>query len=160
MPKLRQVGLDFFAAPPAEIRNEKRLPCSAAHAFAILSDTPSWALWFDDMKSGQWTSAAPYGVGSTRHMKLGVTAVDERILAWEPGRRFSFALTTMGAPLVRAMAEDWRLEAQGESACTLTHHVAYEPTLLTRALHPIVRGVFGRQFRKTLENLAVYVTKH
>jgi len=159
MPKLRKVGLELFDAPPAQFLNEKILPCSAERLFEILADTPGWSAWFDDMKSGTWTSAPPFGVGSTRRMVLGATTVDETILVWEPGRRFSFVVDTMGLPLVRAMAEDLRIEPHGDNACKLIHHVAYEPTLLARLVHPLIRKIFGGQFKRTLDKLEAFVAR-
>lgn len=152
MPRLRDVELDFFDHPPAHFRNEIELPAPPERVFALLGDPPGWASWFDDMKSGAWTSAPPYGVGATRTMVLGLTTAEERILAWEPGRRFAFRIERLGVPLVRAMDEDYRLEPT-PSGCTLVWFVAYEPTWLARAVHPLVRAVFGRQFRRSLEGL-------
>ena len=157
MPRLRSVGLEFFNSPPAEVVTAKTLDCSAERVFEVLADPPGWPQWFDGMKSGAWTSPAPFGVGSTRRMGLASTTVDETFLAWEPGVRFTFRLDAMGLPIVRAMAEDWRIESLGPKSCRVTYRVAYEPTLLARLLHPVLRAMFTRQFARSVDTLAAFV---
>lgn len=152
MPTLRPVELDFLERAPFHFRNEIDLPCPPERVFEAFADPPGWAAWFDDMKSGAWTSPAPHGVGATRTMVLGLTTAEETILAWEPGRRFAFRIDRLGVPLVRAMAEDYRLEPTA-SGCRLVWIVGYEPTPLARLVHPVVRAVFGRQFRRSLDGL-------
>ena len=153
---VRAETLDFVDRAPAEFLTEADLPATPERVFAVFADIASWPRWFDDMREARWTGAATSGVGATRWVRLGAIAVDETILAWEPGRRFSFRIDTATLPLVRAMVEDWRLEPT-QNGTRLVWRAAYEPTLLTRLLHPIVRAIFGAQFRRTAEGLKRYL---
>ena len=154
----RPENLDFLDRAPFRFVNEGEMPVSAERLFEVLADASTWPKWFDDMREARWTSPAPYGVGSTRYVRLTTTAVDERILAFEPGRRFAFRLESIGLPLVRAMVEDYAVESLGATRSKLHWVAAYEPTTLARAVHPVVRAVFGRQFRRTVAGLQTYLT--
>lgn len=61
-------------------------------------------------------------------------------------------------PLVRRLMEDWRLEGTPDGKTKLTWLVFYEPTLLTRMLHPLVRAIFGRMFRQSIAGLQRYLS--
>lgn len=156
---LRAESLSFVEQAPFQFVNEGVFDAPPERVFAALADAPGWSRWFKDLLEARWTSAAPFGVGSTRWVKLKTATVDETILAWEPGRRFSFRLDTITLPLVRAMVEDWRLEPAGEGRTKAVWIAAYEPTWLTRLLHPIVRFAFGQQFKAAMKGLARQVAQ-
>lgn len=156
----RPESLEFAASAPDFFLVEGELDASPERVFAVFADVTTWPQWFDDMRAGAWTGPQEGGVGATRKMTLGLLAVDETILAWEPGRRFAFRIDRATLPLIRAMVEDYRLEPRPDGRSFLRWRAAYAPTTLTRALHPIVRAVFGRQFRRTLEGLRRYLAAH
>jgi len=110
--------------------------------------------WLPDLVSMEWTSPAPHGVGSTRTVTLKNIAVKERIVVWDEGRRFAFCMEAATRPLIKRMLEDLRIEPLGDARCRLRYVASYEPTLLTRALHPIVRRVFGKLFRDATRSIA------
>lgn len=156
--KLRAEGLDFVDRAPFEFLTEADLPASAERVFEVFADIHSWPRWFDDMHASRWTGPQQSGVGATRLVSLGLIEVDETMLVWEPGARFSFRLDTATLPLIRAMVEDYRLTPTA-TGCHLSWRAAYEPTLLTRLLHPIIRFVFNRQFKRTAEGLKRYLAQ-
>lgn len=155
----RPETLTFVERAPFRFVNEGVMPVSADRLFAALADTPSWPRWFVDMLEAHWTSNSPHGVGSTRTVRLKPMSVDETILVYEPGKRFSFRIDRMGLPLVRAMVEDYVIEPLGPSSSHLHVVAAYEPALLAKALHPIIRAVLGSQFRRSVERLAKYLER-
>lgn len=105
-----------------------------------------------------WTSPAPHGLGSTRRVMLKLLSVDERFVAWEPGRRYSFSIDAISLPLVAKMLEDTRLESvEGGSATRMRWRVAYTPNLVSRLLHPLVRHIFGKMFSTSLHQFKRYV---
>ena len=154
--KCRAEGLDFVDRAPFEFLTEADLPAPPKRVFAVLTDIASWPRWFDDMRDAKWTSPQQGGLGATRWMKLGAITVDETILAWDPGRRFAFRIDTATLPLLRAMVEDYALTPT-QNGTHLRWRVAYDPKPLARLIHPILRFVFGRQFRRTAENLKRYL---
>lgn len=154
---LRSESLSFVESAPDYFLVEGELDAPPERVFAVFADVASWATWFDDMKKGEWTGNQQGGVGATRKMTLGLVAADETILAWDPGKRFAFRIDTLTLPLVRAMVEDYQLEARPNNKSYLRWKAVYEPTLLTRILHPIVRMIFGRQFQRTLVGLRGYL---
>lgn len=148
----RAENLDFVEKAPYDFLTEADLPAPPERVFEVFADVSGWPRWFDGMRAGRWISAQQGGVGAVRHMTLDTLSVDETILAWEPGVHFAFRIDTVTLPLIRAMVEDYRLERRGEGT-HLVWRAAYDPSLLTRLLHPIVRFVFGRQFKRTAERL-------
>ena len=94
---------------------------------------------------------------ATRKAILGAASVDETFLAWEPGVRFSFRIDTITLPLIRAMVEDYKLVPLEGGRTRLVWRIGYEPSWLGWLLHPLVRAIFGRQFRRTLMGLQKYV---
>ncbi len=152
----RPVELDFVERAPHEFLTEAELPAPPERVFEVLADIDSWPRWFDDMRAARWTGTQKSGVGATREMTLGIIRVDETMLCWEPGRRFSFRIDTGTLPLLRAMVEDWQLRPT-QNGTHLVWRVGYDPSLLTRLVHPIARAIFGRQFRRTAEGLKRYL---
>jgi len=153
----RAEDIGFLARAPFRFENEGIMPVSAERLFEVLADAPSWPRWFVDMLEAHWTCSPPFGVGSTRTVRLKPMSVDETILVWEPGKRFSFRLDRTGLPLIKAMVEDYSIEPLGPSSCKLRTVQAYEPSLLSTVLHPVVRAVLGSQFRRTVVKLAKYL---
>lgn len=152
----RAETLDFVERAPASFLTEADLPAPPEKVFEVFADVSSWPRWFDDMRDGRWMTDQTSGVGATRRMTLGLIAVEETILAWEPGSRFSFRIDRATLPLIRAMVEDYQL-VPTQNGTRLVWKAAYDPSWITRLLHPIVRAVFGAQFRRTAENLKRYL---
>lgn len=144
---------DLARDSPHTFVNVVAIDAPAEKVFPLLTGD-RFEEWLPDLKGMQWTSAAPHGVGSTREVHLKALSVKERILAWDEGRRFGFVIEAITLPLVRWMTEDMRLEPRGEGACTFHYTVRYEPVTWLRPVHPVVRLVFGRMFRKAAENVA------
>jgi len=149
-------GLDFLGTAPFRFHNQARVPATPQQVFDVLADIDSWPRWFKDFKGATWTSPAPYGVGSTRDVKLLPLSVKERFLAWTPGERFAFTMEAITLPLVSQLMEEWRLTADG-AGTVVEWTVCYRPTLLTRALHPLVRAIFDGMFKASLRGLDTYL---
>lgn len=153
---LRPEPLEFATSAPQYFHHEIDLDASPEAVFAVFADIDSWPRWFDDMRAARWTCEGG-GLGATRHVELGALSADERFLAWEPGKRFSFRVETLTLPLVRAFVEDWRLEPREGGGTHLVWRVGYETTALGWLLHPLLRTIFNRQFGRTLRGLQQYL---
>lgn len=149
--ELRPTTLDFESRH--RFVNVVEIDAPASKVFPLLTGE-RFTEWLPDLLSWEWTSPAPRGVGSTRIVRLRSLAVKERILAWDEGRRFAFAIEAISVPLVRRMTEDMVLEPLGDARCRFRYTVQYAPSPLMRLVHPIARPIFGRMFRRAAENVA------
>jgi hypothetical protein len=154
------VPLSFTERAPFRFENEAVIRASPERVFAIVATGERQIDWFKDFVDNRWTSPEPHGVGSTREVELKALTVKERFLAWEPGRRLSFHIYGITLPLVTAMVEDLRFEPAKDGATRLVWKAHYRPRLLVRAIHPVVRAVFGDMFRQTLKRLGAYAADH
>jgi hypothetical protein len=155
------IPLERIEALPYRIENTAILEAAPARVFQIWAEGERQAEWFQDWVGYRWTTEHR-GVGAERVVELALLSVKERFLVWDPGKRMTFHIYAITLPLVKAMVEDLTFEpASGDGETTRMRWVVrYDPTLITRVLHPVVRSIFGRMFRTTAEGLARYVRAH
>jgi Polyketide cyclase / dehydrase and lipid transport len=98
-----------------------------------------------------WTSERPFGVGTTRQVKVlgGAMSLEEYFFIWEEGRRYAFYATQANLPLFRHVAEDYTVEPDGPDRCRFTWAVALEPTPLGRPGGRVNGVIFKRLFAET-----------
>lgn len=150
----------FAVRPVDDGRFFEEAPVRLVASFAIAR--PAAAVWDDLTGDGTlsycriidaitWTSPRPFGVGTTREVRAlkGAVGFRERYFRWEEGRRKSFTVLQATAPLARAFAEDYLVEPTGESACTFTWTIAYEPSRVGRPGEPINRRLLSSLFTDT-----------
>ncbi len=106
----------------------------------VLNDFGEIHRWSPGVVHSELTSEGPVGLGSTRHCDFApMGGVNERIEAYEPGRRMTVRLYDMvKMPLADATA-DFQLHPR-DGGTELTFHYSYTPNL------------FGRLFRKAVAN--------
>ena len=158
MRTLEPTDLTYFDHAPVRIVADAMVPAPPAEVFAIFADAPSWPSWFPRMKRAAWISAATAGVGAEREVGLGVLGrFRERMIAWEPGARFAFTMTGTTSPLVRLLAEDYRLSAV-DGGTRIDWVMAATPTAIGKLGMPImrriVRGLFVGAGRRLRERVA------
>ncbi|MFT5222683.1 MAG: hypothetical protein ACI867_000988 [Glaciecola sp.] len=143
MPKTRQETSSFHDHAPVQFTASHTIRATPAQVFEALADTPSWKRWFPALTDSRWTSQAPFGVGSTRQVKIGPMAIDEEFIIWEPGKRWGFTITKTTLPMARAVAEVMELEPIDDgTACTVTHRMSMEPLPGMRRLSRLMaRGI-------------------
>lgn len=124
----------------------------AAAVFASFEDAAAWKEWLD--LEVTWTSARPFGVGTTRTVTARGQAIDERFTVWEPPYRMGFYFERTALPLA-AFAEDYTLTPTGETSCELAWTYAYE---WAGPLPSVFGRIFGLIFqangRRALKKLA------
>ena len=152
------VGHEFFDTAPWRFRASAEVPVSAAAAFAIFEDAPSWPKFFRGLRGVEWTSPKPFGVGTTRTVSLGMANVFEHFFRWEQGSRFSFYLlaTQSPLPLFHSLAEDYLLEPLAENRCRFTYTVGIEPALPLRLTGPLGRASLRKMFESAPTSFARY----
>ena len=156
-----------FQLQPADEAFLESAPKRFAESFDI--PQPAAAVWTELTREGSldhcrmlsgasWTSPRPFGVGTTRTMKVtpGALVVDETYFRWEEGRRKSFYVRAATLPLFRRLAEDYLVEETAPDRCRFTWTIAGEPTPLGRPGAPVnawlARSLFAdtrRYFRAT-----------
>lgn len=149
MPKLQPVDASFFSSAPKRWSETFAIARPAAEVWDEL--TGEDALHWCRAISIRWTSERPFGVGTTRRVKVlgGVLIGQEHFFEWDEGRRYAFHLTSANAPLFRSLAEDYVVEPDGERACRFTWTIAAAPSLLGRPGAPINAALFRSLFRDT-----------
>jgi hypothetical protein len=137
----------FLAAAPKRYVGTFDIPKPAAEVWTEL--TRDGALDYCRMLRGaNWTSPRPFGVGTTREMKVqpGLLVVDETFFIWDDGpatRRKAFYVTSTSLPMFRRLAEDYVVEETGPATCRFTWTIAGEPLPLARPGAPI-NGLLAR----------------
>lgn len=153
--KLKECGAEFLDSAPQRQVGVFQIPRSAQSVWEELTsdETLSWCRALADVS---WTSARPFGVGTTRTVKtpLGAVVLKEVYFRWEEGRRKSFYVAEATLPLFRRFAEDYFVEELSPSSCRFTWTVASEAppaarpgnpinALITRSLFTDTRRHFG-----------------
>ena len=133
----RQVGVFDIPRPAAEVWK------------ALTAD--GTLIWCRALSSVTWTSPRPFGVGTTRTVRLplGAMVLDEVYFRWEEGRRKSFYVSEATLPLFRRFAEDYLVEESSPSSCRFTWTVASEPSPLGRPGAPLNALAAKRLFADT-----------
>jgi carbon monoxide dehydrogenase subunit G len=156
MPRsLQPVGPDFFEVAPYRTERTASVAAPPAAVFAALADDPAgWGAWFPGFtRSGRYLTGPPHGVGAERAMRLGGVDLIETVIVREEPTRWAFRVSQGSLPLVRAMAEDYRL-AETPAGTALTWTLALDvagPTLPTGAMVGTVAGALVRAAARRLE---------
>ncbi|MBJ8345439.1 SRPBCC family protein [Antrihabitans sp. YC2-6] len=130
---------DFVATAPYRYVYPIELPVAPEEVWAgLTADQP---LKWCKLLSGGYTSDRPFGVGTTRTVKLArLLTLRERFDVWEEGRRHGFQVEQMNAPMFRRFAEDYLVEPT-PVGCRFTWTFAFEPGTLTKPAGPLNRPI-------------------
>jgi hypothetical protein len=148
--RLQPADQAFIDSPPQNTTGVFAISRPAAEVWQAITadDALHWCRVLSGVK---WTSPRPFGVGTTREVKVlgGMLKAKEYFFAWEEGRRKSFYVTEANLPLFRRLAEDYLLEPTGDSSCRFTWRIAYEPSLLGKGpANGVLLGSLMRDTRK------------
>lgn len=154
MKHLEPTTLAFLDSAPVRINTTVTLPGTPAAVFAELANAPEWTAWFPLMHRAAWLDGATGGLGAEREVAVRVLgSYRERMIAWDPGVRFAFTMTGTSSPLVRQMAEDYRLTGVA-GGTRLDWTMAAAPSGIGRLGAPALRVIAQRLFLKAGQRLA------
>ncbi|MCW2786679.1 MAG: hypothetical protein JWP74_3196 [Marmoricola sp.] len=155
MPQVEPVDADFFDSAPFRVSETFHIPRPAEAVWKdLVSDRPlDWCR----VLSIHWTSARPFGVGTTRTAKIlgGVIIVNERYFLWEEGRRMAFCVESANLPMFKHLAEDYLVEPDGPDACRFTWRAGLAPTLVGKLGSPVNGLLFKSIFADTRKHFGV-----
>lgn len=146
---LESAEAGIFDAAPHVYRYRLHYAAAPAEVWHSIASDESLAAWGPAVKSVDWRTPRPFGVGTEREVVLagGLARVRERFFRWDEGRGYSFAGFEASFPLLRRFAEDYVLEPDGDGTL-FTWTVALEAKprfrLPVRALSPVNGFTFGR----------------
>ncbi|MDH6247011.1 SRPBCC family protein [Mycobacterium sp. OTB74] len=154
------VGLDFIDSAPFRFVSKIDLAITREQLFDVLADETSWPQWATVITNVEWTSPKPYGVGTTRTVKMrGHITGEEEFLAWEPFSYMAFRFNTSTSNAISAFAEGYTVEETPEG-CHLTWVMAMKPSGLAGEIGMnLGRPMMGWLFQRFLHNLRRYADK-
>lgn len=131
---------DFFDTAPCRSSYVIELPVPPEQVWEGFTASPPLA-WCRVLDRARYTSERPYGVGTTRAVRVGkgLISLRERFFRWEEGRRMSFYVTQATMPMFRRFGEDYLVEKTAAGS-RFTWGFAYQPGTLLAATGPLGRG--------------------
>jgi uncharacterized protein YndB with AHSA1/START domain len=132
---------------------ERELAAPASRLWALLADAPGWAQWFESMKSVEWTSEAPHGVGSTRTVHFSAVTLEERFIRWDEGKALAFHGEASSWPMFTALVEEYVVEELEGDRCRFIWRVGMDPSWIARIFGGAVRGGFDTMFEGAVDGL-------
>ncbi|MFF4572992.1 SRPBCC family protein [Streptomyces sp. NPDC001410] len=153
--QLRAEDLGFTERAPFRQTCTEELRASADAIFEQLAEHPeNWPRWFAPANELHYEGSPPYGVDSLRYFRLyRVIRARERIIAWDPGRRFAYCAQESNAPGVSALVEEWTLTPSADTSTTVTWTLAIDPTPPVHLLLKASRHHIDRLFRGAAKRL-------
>lgn len=136
--QLRPADEAFFDSAPQRHAAVFEIPQPAASVWEALT-AENTLDWCRSLAGVSWTSPRPFGVGTTREVRLplGAMVLREVYFRWEEGRRKSFYISEATLPLFRRFAEDYLVEEVSPSSSRFTWTLASEPSALGRPGAPL-----------------------
>ena len=150
MPKLAPIDDSFFDTAKLRYAQSWDINEPAAEVWRQLVENPLH--WCKTLKIN-WTSAPPFGVGTTRQVKvLGLLVSNEYYFVWDEGRRNAFYFTDANLPLFKRFGEDYLVEPTGENSCRFTWKLAGEPTAIGAGGKPLLDWLVAGFFKDTTKH--------
>jgi uncharacterized protein YndB with AHSA1/START domain len=148
-----KVGVKFLQQTKNVFIAKEVIRASPEQIFEVFENAQAWAVWAMPIQKVEWTSAKPYGIGTTRsvHM-MGDMIGYEEFVEWEPGKRMAFTFVGCSKDTTEKFLEDYRVTDLEDGTCKVEWHMAMEPRGFSRHMmfltRPIMRFANRRMFKK------------
>ncbi|MCP4136519.1 MAG: SRPBCC family protein [bacterium] len=140
------------------VENIITVPAGAEDLFDVIAGKDEKE-WFPGFLEYHWLSDEPQGVGSVRDYRTESIRLIEHFLIWDRGTHFCFTVSECSKPFFKRFMEDYIITTISDGECRLQWRIYYEPTLLIRMVHKIMRSAFKNDIQKAANNLAAYFEK-
>lgn len=106
-----EVDSTYFRHAPCCYTAVVEVSATPEQVFACFEDETSWPQWAMPITGVEWTSAKPYGLGTTRRVTMmkGGLVGDEVFIAWDYPKHMAFCFTHSSQKLVGSFAEDYQV---------------------------------------------------
>jgi hypothetical protein len=156
--KLEACTATTFETAPTIFRDAMEIARPAGDVWRELVEDGSLG-WCRALGGAVWTSPKPYGIGTTRTMRVaGALVIHESYFRWEEGRRKSFYVVEANLPLFKYFGEDYLVEETGPQTCRFTWTMAGQSSALGAPGAPILRGLIQSMFSDTRKHFGVTTT--
>ncbi|UJC80213.1 SRPBCC family protein [Rhodococcus erythropolis] len=120
---------DFIRSAPVRITHRIESEATCESVWQTLTSDGALASWARGITGADWTSARPFGIGTTRTVRAGAfAALNERFFRWDEGHRMTFYVESASLPGFKRFAEDLVLEpTSAGSRLTWTFAVQAQP---------------------------------
>ncbi len=146
----------FLDAAPCLVEAVELVPADAAATFAAIVEPSQRVRWSPGIIDARWLTPPTYGPGSERREVHRALRSDQRVVAWEPGRRFSFYVTRAGTPAASQLMEEFALTEE-PFGTRVRWRIGWRLRLPLRALGGLTEGVAGRSLGSHLDGLRRYL---
>lgn len=142
----------FIKKSQQNIKIKETINKPISEIFEILT-TEKIKDFIDDFISYKWTTQNINSVNSERIIKLKFMRAKEVFINWDHDKRITFYFESMSIPLAKSIMEDWIFDKVNENETLLTWTIYYNPNLISKILHPIIKKKFSKMQESTLYNL-------
>lgn len=153
--QLRSEDLGFLGLAPVRRTRTRYLHAPADVIFEQLAAHPeNWPRWFGPANECRYEGEPPYGVGTTRHLRLyRLIRARETLLVWDPGKRFAYRVHETDARGVTAMMEQWTLAPSAHERTRVSWTIAVDCSPPVRLLLRVSQRHVDKIFRDAMERL-------
>ncbi|MFD6512833.1 SRPBCC family protein [Rhodococcus sp. NPDC060176] len=144
---LATADADFVRSAPLVITHRIESEATCESLWQTLTSDGALASWARGITGSDWTSARPFGVGTTRTVRAGAfAALDERFFRWDEENRMSFYVESASLPGFKRFAEDLVLEPTSTGSL-LTWTFAVQPQPWFAPILSLARPILDRVTR-------------
>lgn len=134
------VTASFPDSAPIRMVASVDIAATAVEVWTALEDAAAWPRWVRVIKDVEWTSPRPFGVGTTRTVRMsGDMTAYEEFIEWELHSRMGFRFNEASMQGVSAFAERYSLDEIAPGTTRLTWVMAMEPSGVSKLIVRLTR---------------------
>ena len=155
--EMRPVGLDFLREAPRVWVAECDVNAPRMAVWNAFADAATWSAWFPGVTEASYPGeSTPYGVGTRRAATVGGQRYEERMVAWDEGKRWAYFIERATVPLAKAQLECAEFEDH-EGGTRVRWTLAADPRTALKLVAPTFQRVLDSLHRKAMRNLGGYL---